>query len=54
MLENQKLKDEIVEMQGQHKEKKKQIEALDETIRQMERLQKEADKTIAEVREESL
>ena len=38
MLENQKLKDEIVEMQGKSKETQKDIDGLDEKIRHMERI----------------
>ena len=54
MLENQKLRDEIVEMQDQSKESKKQLEGRDEKIRHLEQVMKEADKNLAEVREESL
>ena len=54
MLENQKLKDEMLEMQGQKKELGKQINGLEDKIRQKERLQDEADKTLAGVRDECL
>ena len=39
MLENQKLKDEIIEMQGKQKETQKHIDGLDEKIKHMERIQ---------------
>ena len=41
-------------MQDQSKESKKQLEGRDEKIRHLEQVMKEADKNLAEVREESL
>ena len=54
MLENQKMKDEVLQMQDDKKQLNKQIDAHDEKMRGMEKLQKEADRTLAEVREEAL
>ena len=54
MLENQKLKDEIVEMQGKQKGTQKHIDSLDEKIRHMDRIQQEGDKNLSEVREEGM
>ena len=54
MLENQKLKDEILEMQEKQKETQKHIDGLDEKIRNLGMVQQEADKNLADVREESL
>ena len=54
MLENQKLKDEIIQMQDDKKQLNKKVEKADDKLRGMEKLQREQDATLAEVREEAL
>ena len=52
MLENQKLKEEMIEMQGKAKETQKHIHGLDEEIKNMDRVQQEGDQNLKDVRED--
>jgi len=48
------LKDEVLEMQGEKKDLQKQMDALEDKIRHMEHIQREADRTLADVRDQAL